>query len=60
VLRQCEESGRFRLLLPADVLARSFIALEDGYGVNVLTGDLRPETEQQWLLDYAHIMVAAV
>jgi AcrR family transcriptional regulator len=59
VLRQCEESGRFRLLLPADVLARSFIALEDGYGVNVLTGDLRPETEQQWLLDYAHIMVAA-
>lgn len=60
VLRLCEESGRFRLLLPADVLARSFIALEDGYGVNVLTGDLSPETEQQWMMDYARIMVPAV
>ncbi|MFP3466675.1 TetR/AcrR family transcriptional regulator [Leifsonia sp. SIMBA_070] len=60
VLRECEESGRFRLLLPADVLARSFIALEDGYGVDVLTGQLSPETEQEWLMDYARIMVAAV
>ncbi|MGH1526285.1 hypothetical protein ACRAWC_20430 [Leifsonia sp. L25] len=60
VLRACEESGRFRLLQPADVLARSFIALEDGYGVDVLTGDLSPETEQQWLMDYARIMVEAV
>ena len=60
VLRLCEDSGRFRLLLPADVLARSFIALEDGYGVSVLTGDLSPELEQQRLLDYARIMVPAV
>ncbi|WP_431219147.1 TetR/AcrR family transcriptional regulator [Leifsonia xyli] len=60
VLRACEESGRFRLLQPADVLARSFIALEDGYGVDVLTGDLSPETEQLWLMDYARIMVEAV
>ncbi len=60
VLRECADSGRFRLLQPADVLARSFIALEDGYGVDVLTGDLAPETEQQWMMDYARIMVAAV
>lgn len=60
VLRLCEESGRFRLQLPADVLARSFIALEDGYGINVLTGDVAPETEQQWLMDYAAVMVQTV
>ena len=60
VLAECEASGRFRLLMPPDALARSFVALEDGYGVNVLTGDLSPEQEEQWLLDYARIMVPAV
>jgi hypothetical protein len=46
--------------MPADVLGRSFVALEDGYGVNVLTGDLSPEQEERWLLDYARIMVPKV
>ena len=60
VLAECEASGRYRLLMPADALARSFVALEDGYGVNVLTGDISPEQEERWLLDYARIMVPAV
>jgi AcrR family transcriptional regulator len=60
VLRECEGSGRFRLLQPADVVARAFVALEDGYGVDVLTGDLDPADEERWLLDYARVMVPAV
>lgn len=60
VLRDCEASGRFRLLQPADTLARAFVSLEDGYGVDVLIGTLSPELEEQWLMDYARIMVPAV
>jgi AcrR family transcriptional regulator len=60
ILRACEESGDFRLLLPAPQLARSFVALEDGYGINVLIGAITADQEEEWLLQYAESAVAAV
>lgn len=57
VLEECEASGQFRLLMPPEVLARSFVALEDGYGVEVLTGATTPEEEEAWLLHYAQTVV---
>jgi AcrR family transcriptional regulator len=57
ILRECDESGRFTLRMPADVLARSFIALEDGYGIDVLTGAIKPDEEEELILRYAAIMV---
>ncbi|MCM3487115.1 TetR/AcrR family transcriptional regulator [Kocuria rosea] len=59
VLEECEASGRFRLLMPPESLARSFVALEDGYGVEVITGATTPEEEEGWLLQFAHTMVLA-
>ncbi|MFF2772854.1 TetR/AcrR family transcriptional regulator [Streptomyces bacillaris] len=59
VLRECEASGRFRLRQPAGVLARGFVALEEGFGVDVLVGELDPELELEWLDDYARVMVVA-
>jgi AcrR family transcriptional regulator len=57
VLGECEESGEFQLLLPAPELARSFVALEDGYGINVLIGAITAEQEEHWLLKFAESMV---
>jgi AcrR family transcriptional regulator len=57
ILRECDESGRFTLRMPADTLARSFIALEDGYGIDVLTGAITPDEEEELILRYAAIMV---
>ncbi|GGD00704.1 hypothetical protein GCM10011512_29460 [Tersicoccus solisilvae] len=53
ILDEGQRSGDFRLVLPAPVLARSFVALEDGYGVSVLTGTMSAEQEKEWLLQYA-------
>ncbi|HEX7834188.1 MAG TPA: TetR family transcriptional regulator C-terminal domain-containing protein, partial [Pseudolysinimonas sp.] len=60
VLRDCEASGRFRLRQPAEVLARGFVALEEGFGVDVLVGELDPATEEEWLLGYAGVMIVPV
>jgi AcrR family transcriptional regulator len=57
VLDACAASGRFTLLMPAALLARSFVALEDGYGIDVLTGAITPDEEEGFLLRYARIMV---
>lgn len=57
VLEECAASGRFRLLMPVKLLARSFVALEDGYGIDVLTGAITPDEEEDLLLRYAEIMI---
>ena len=56
VLRECESAG-FRLRQAAAVLARAFGALGEGWGVDVLVGELDPETEQRWIMEYAGVMV---
>ncbi|HET6635293.1 MAG TPA: TetR/AcrR family transcriptional regulator [Streptomyces sp.] len=56
VLEEGEDTGCFRLAAPAAMLARSFVALEDGYGMDVLTGAATPDQVQDWLLTHAHVM----
>jgi AcrR family transcriptional regulator len=57
VLEECSASGEFTFLMPVKELARSFVALEDGYGIDVLTGAITPDEEEQLLIRYAKIMV---
>ena len=59
ILLDGEASGEFALAMPANVLARSLVALEDGYGIHVLTGALTPEQEEEWLLAFAAKMTAS-
>ncbi|GAB3556176.1 TetR/AcrR family transcriptional regulator [Spelaeicoccus albus] len=60
VLEQCEASGGFALAMPVKSLARSFVALEDGYGIDVLTGAITPDEEENLLLEYARIMARRI
>lgn len=60
VLDECAASGRFNFLMPVKPLARSFVALEDGYGIDVLTGAITPDEEERLLLDHARIMVQPI
>ena len=59
ILLDGDSSGELTLAMPADVLARSLVALEDGYGIHVLTGALKPEQEEAWLLAFAAKMTAS-
>ncbi|KAF4407501.1 MULTISPECIES: TetR/AcrR family transcriptional regulator [Streptomyces] len=56
VLRDGQESGDFRLAGPAETLARGFVALEDGYGMDVLTGAAPADEVEQALLLHARVM----
>ncbi|WP_030379197.1 MULTISPECIES: TetR/AcrR family transcriptional regulator [unclassified Streptomyces] len=56
VLEEGAASGDFRLAAPADFLARSFVALEDGYGIDVLSGVATAEEVEQRLLRHARLM----
>ncbi|MFI7682538.1 TetR/AcrR family transcriptional regulator [Streptomyces griseoaurantiacus] len=56
VLEEGAASGDFRLAAPADFLARSFVALEDGYGIDVLSGVATAEEVQERLLHHARLM----
>lgn len=55
VLEDGARSGEFELAAPADVLARSFVALEDGYGMHVLVGDLTADEVERRLLLHARL-----
>lgn len=59
VLHEGEETGAFRLLAPADFLARSFVALEDGYDIEVIAGTSTAEDVEQRLLTHARLMTQA-
>ncbi|MCF3963336.1 TetR/AcrR family transcriptional regulator [Streptomyces fuscigenes] len=56
VLEQGAGSGDFRLVAPPDVLARGFVALEDGYGLDVLTGAATADHVEEWLLLHADVV----
>ncbi|AXL92972.1 TetR/AcrR family transcriptional regulator [Streptomyces sp. CB09001] len=56
VLEEGAASGDFRLTAPADFLARSFVALEDGYGIDVLSGAATAEEIEERLLRHARLM----
>jgi AcrR family transcriptional regulator len=53
VLADGERSGELRLAGSAADLGRGFVALEDGFGILVLTGAETPESVQQRLLEHA-------
>jgi AcrR family transcriptional regulator len=56
VLRGGEEVGAFRLLAPAPFLARSFVALEDGYDIEVVAGTTPAAEVEERLLHHARLM----
>lgn len=60
VLDSGVSAGDFLLQAPAKVLARNFVAMEDGYGVNVLTGALTADEEEENLLLYARTMTLGI
>jgi hypothetical protein len=53
ILERGAQEDAFNLTAPAEFLARSFVALEDGLVMDVLLGDLRPEDEYEFLITYA-------
>jgi AcrR family transcriptional regulator len=55
VLEDGARSGEFQLAAPADVLARGFVALEDGYGMHVLVGDITADEVERRLLLHARL-----
>jgi AcrR family transcriptional regulator len=59
VLVSGEDSGTFRLLAPADFLARSLVALEDGYGIEVLAGTTTAHEIESRLRRHARLMTQA-
>ena len=59
VLEDGRRTGEFRLAAPATELARSFVALEDGYCLDVLVGAATAAEVEQRLLAYARITTQA-
>lgn len=55
VLQGGADAGEFELVAPAEFLARSFVALEDGYGIDVLSGVITAEEEEARLLRHAEL-----
>ncbi|GHF66196.1 AcrR family transcriptional regulator [Amycolatopsis bartoniae] len=55
VLTEGEHSGEFHPVAEVAALAREFVALEDGYGLDVLTGALTPDEVEQRLLLHARL-----
>lgn len=56
VLEEGADNGEFRLVAPADFIARSLVALEDGYGIDVLSGAATAERVEERLLCHARLM----
>lgn len=57
VLRNGQADGVFTLALPPEVIARSLVALEDGYVVDVLVGAITADQEEAWIVAFAEAMV---
>ena len=57
ILEEGEASGDFTLHVSAEALARSLVALEDGYGIDVLIGAMSADEEEEVLLLHARDMV---
>ncbi len=56
VLAEGESDGTFRLLAPVPFLARGLVALEDGYGIEVVAGSATPEEVEDQLRTHARLM----
>ncbi|MFE1025685.1 TetR family transcriptional regulator [Streptomyces sp. NPDC058818] len=56
VLDAGADSGEFRLAAPSDFVARGLVALEDGYGIDVLSGAATAEQVEERLLHHARLM----
>jgi AcrR family transcriptional regulator len=56
VLEEGQAAGDFHLAAPADVLALGFVALEDGYGVQVLIGAVTADEVERALLLHARLV----
>ena len=56
VLADGARSGELRLTGDAADLARGFVALEDGFGILVLTGAETPESVEGRLLEHARVV----
>ena len=59
VLEAGEQAEEFRLTAAAPVLARSFVALEDGYALDTLVGAATPDDIEEWLLLHARTVTRA-
>ncbi|WP_435747668.1 TetR/AcrR family transcriptional regulator [Nocardioides sp. SYSU DS0663] len=57
VLDEGEADGTFRLQAPAPFLARGLVALEDGYGIEVVAGSAAAEDVLERLRTHARLMV---
>ncbi|MFC6600556.1 TetR/AcrR family transcriptional regulator [Kitasatospora paranensis] len=55
-LEQGAHTGEFTLAVPAPQLARTFLALEDGYAMEVLVGGITAEEEERRLLTFAQVV----
>ncbi|MGW7271874.1 TetR/AcrR family transcriptional regulator [Streptomyces sp. NPDC054864] len=55
ILTEGAAAGDFTLAAPAPDLARTFIAMEDGYAMDVLTGGTTAAEQERRLLNYAHL-----
>src|SRR3954454_7623014 len=59
ILREGEAAGDFQLTGDARRLARNIVALEDGHGVYVLTGQMAPRELERHLLEHAAAVTRA-
>ena len=59
ILQEGAEADIFNLLEPAKFLARNLVALEDGFVVDVLLGQMTADEEHDILVRYAKRMVQA-
>jgi len=59
ILEEGQAAGDFQLVATPKELARNFVALEDGYGINVLTGVITADEEEEALIRYARISTRA-
>ncbi|MGW2835555.1 hypothetical protein [Streptomyces sp. NPDC001286] len=56
VLELGHKSGEFTLIGDACALGRSFVAIEDGYAMDLLVGDATAQGIEDRLLDHARIV----
>ncbi|MFE4229988.1 TetR/AcrR family transcriptional regulator [Arthrobacter sp. NPDC056886] len=59
ILNAGARTGEFTLLGSPNDLARSFVALEDGYAYMVLTGGISAADAERWLLEHAERVAGA-
>jgi AcrR family transcriptional regulator len=57
ILEEGAGSGEFDLVDEADFLARGFVALEDGYGIEVLSEEASAESVEEMLVRHARRVV---